>query len=278
MKDNKTDDRSLRRLYKSKNLRAVRFHDGLLGRKNNFRDFKKDILQTKNSGLFYDISINEIESILKKQNDNITVELDKFVKNRLEKYIDTKNMRKLKIHLYVWKYDAGFSLIGSTVYLNLYQIVKDKKNIEDILIHEAYHARSVNILYYLRNKIVLNQKTRLLSKLFSSIFEEGIATLVERGSFDNISVNEENVNKLNEILLSVVGEGKGKKQNVNSFLVHELSTIYECGYYYANLIYINYGREALGSWSKYYDWDHMIDLLVELKEESMLKVRERRNK
>jgi hypothetical protein len=231
----------------------------------------------KNSGLFYDMSINEIESVLKKQNDNVTVELEKFVKSRLEKYLDTKNMIKLKIYLYIWKYDAGFSLIGNTVYLNLYRIVKDKKNIEDILVHEAYHARGINILYYLRNKIVLNKKTRMLSKLFSSIFEEGIATLIEKGSCNNMLVNEENTNKLNEILLSVVGEGKGriKKRNVNSFLVDELSTIYECGYYYANLIYINYGREALESWSKYYNWEHMIDLLAELNEENILKMKEK---
>lgn len=266
LKTNENVTRKIKRLFKSKVFRKVRIHDYLLGRKYDIDDFIGAFDQSNKNILFEDLEIEKIEDGLEKNFDHLD-ELYEIIHTRLSEFVDLKLIKNLKIYLYIWKYDMGFSFSAHRIYLNVYGIIKNNKIFNNILVHEVYHARKGNLFYYIKNRIILNRKTRLLSNVYSSIFEEGIATLIEKGAKDIYQEPKEDLEKLSHLLADIKNEKnyKMQKKKVSDLLQNELNMVYECGYYIANKIYLNCGSEGLDKWSKYYDWKSILHLYEKYK-------------
>lgn len=260
----------IRKLWNNRVTRAVRFHDIQLGRKYGYREYKNDILQADCDGEYFGASIQDIERMRVELSgkDN---ELEDVLYKRLESYMDIDLIKNVKIYFYVWKFDAGFSLTMKTAFVNLGSIIKGKKNVENIIAHELYHARNRSINVRLKSLLQENNSNNQLRIIYSTLFEEGIATLIEKGPIEKDVLDEKTANIINNVISRVLHEKNLllRKKIVDKFLQDELKAIYSWGHYAASQVYLTYGKEGLDIWTKHRNWKGFLKLLSSLDKVSL---------
>lgn len=252
-------------------------HENTMGRKVDKLDIREELKKLiENDGYEDKYNFIKIKSNLKelrndieylRRNSNIIINL---ALKRVYEIVPEEVKILTNICLYIGGIDGGFTINRKDVYINYGNYIGEREEFIKILSHELYHSRQVSFKYRLRFilKFILKRNRQAYS-LLGKIIEEGIACLIQHGTFlnkddptgnltrKNLSLSKKQFELLNDILLDI------KYERPFSRKLRELN-IYAIGYIIASTVYNEEGVLILDNWTLNLDFRTIIKKYMEL--------------
>lgn len=271
------DEELFNRFIETKGARGFIDHENTMGRKVDKRDIREELVRLiendgyKDKYFFYQIKNhlkelkNDIEYLIK--NNKLVIDL---ALKRVYEIVPEEVKIVTNIYLYTGGIDGGFTINRKYVFINYGNYIGEREEFIKILSHELYHSRYVT--YKHRAKFILksiSKKNRHPYSILGKIIEEGIACLIQHGTFlkkddptgsltrRNLSLSRKQFNLLNEILLDIKYERPFNKK------IKELN-IYLIGYIIVSTVYNEEGVLILDNWTLNLNFKEIIKKYMEL--------------
>lgn len=264
------DEELFDKLADCKEIEDIIIHDGYLGRNTSVQSLRESLTITMQGSQDHDkcyffngvkrdlVRIRKgIEDIKAKASD-----YENALKQRIIKYAPEEYFQECKYYFYAGGPDTGFSNKSGEAYINLYKMLDYFDRMENVLVHELYHARTNNKDKKLE-KFLSENKDKYLYDIFSHILEEGIATLIQTQGLVNMESDEIAMNlALVEKYIKETGIEEKPVENLYTYL-GGLAPIYIVGYWVAIALYDHGGKETLNLWTVDFDWRTCIRIFIE---------------
>jgi hypothetical protein len=274
------DDELFNRFLKLKQVEDLIIHDKELKRTTSAEGLKKSIVNTlqgcnndKDCYLLNQIkkNIDKLDTAIKYININ-EKQFEENIYKRIERYVPLECLQECTYYIYAGGWDYGFCQNPNEVYINIGNMMDSLDQIEDILIHEFYHARKRNI--DMDEFFNMNfSEENYLKILFNYFLEEGIATLIqleyEQKTQESGILKKEDFDKkyeymanLNKCITEISLQNNYNEKFIYNFM-GELIPFYIIGYWIGQVLYKHGGKEYLNIWTIDHDYKKCMKIFIE---------------
>ena len=277
LKQNTFNEKEFNRFIKTKGTQGFILHQKNMGNEINIETIKKELNKVivdesyQDRYDFYLIkrNIKKIHEDIKYIKENGELIVNKALKEIYK--IVPKDMKiSTNIYLYIGGTDGGFTINRRKVFINYGKYIGQSEELIKILSHELYHSRHLS----LKNRLILmfkmiSKTNRFIYESIGKSIEEGIACLVQHGSFlkkddpigtltrRNIVFIKDELDLLNNILLNIKNDQLRYKD------IRKLN-IYVIGYHIVRTVYNNEGVFVLDDWTVNLEYRKIMRKYVEI--------------